>query len=81
MYGALVVCVWTAGIGAVVASVSEVALLKVRLHINDTPVDTLDIQEDEEKMVIFYLDDFPLQAAGDIFIKVRRICVYDVLVV
>lgn len=69
MYGALVVCVWLAGMGAVVASASEVALLKVRLHLNDTPVDTLSLQEGQEKMVTFYLDDLPLQAAEDILIK------------
>ena len=77
MYGALVVCVWMAGVGAVVASASEVALLNVRLLLNDTSVDTLNVQEGEEKMVTFYLDDFPLQASGDILIKVMRICVYD----
>lgn len=69
MYGAVVVCVWMAGLGCVVASASEVALLKVRLHVNDTPVDALDMQEGQEKMVTFYIDDLPPQAAADILIK------------
>lgn len=69
MYGALLVGVWMAGLGTVMAAASEVSLLKVRLHVNDTPVDTLDIKEGEEKMVTFYIDDLPIQAAGDILLK------------
>lgn len=72
MYGALLVGVWMAGLGTVMAAASEVSLLEVRLHVNDTPVDTLDVKEGEEKMVTFYLDDLPIQAAGDIMLKVRR---------
>lgn len=72
MYGVLLVTVWMAGLGSVMAAASKVALLKVRLHVNDTPVDTLDVKEGQEKMVTFYLDDLPLQAAGDVLIKVMR---------
>ncbi|KAG0712038.1 P3 protein [Chionoecetes opilio] len=69
MYGGLVVCVWLAGLGTVLASAAEVAQLSVRLTVNDTLVDTLDLQEGDEKMVTFYLDDLPPQAVGEVLIK------------
>lgn len=72
MYGALLVGVWMAGLGTVMAAASEVALLKVRLLINDTSVDSLDVKEGHEEMITFYLDDLPIQAAGDILIQVMR---------
>ena len=77
MYGALVMCVWMTGLGSVVAVASEMTLLKVRFHVNESSVDTLDLKEDQEKMVTFYLDDLPLQAAGEILIEVLSMGQYE----
>lgn len=68
-YGMVVVCVWLAGLGTVVAAASEVASLKVRYLVNNTPVDTLDVYEGKQKEVAFYIDDLPPQVAGELLLQ------------
>lgn len=70
-YGAVVVCVWAAGLGTLVGAVSNVASLRVHYVVNGTPVDTLDVHEGRQQQVTFYLDDLPPQAAGEVLIRVR----------
>lgn len=70
-YGAVVVCVWAAGLGTLVGAVSNVASLRVHYLVNGTPVDTLDVHEGRQQQVTFYLDDLPPQAAGEVLIRVR----------
>ncbi|KAG7171292.1 Solute carrier family 10 member 6-like 3 [Homarus americanus] len=72
MYGAVLVCVWVAGLGSVVTAAAEVATLKVRLQLsnnNDSTNNILSVKEGEVKQVTFYIDDLPPQAVGDILIK------------
>lgn len=66
MYGSLLAFVWLAGLGSVVSAAAQATTLKVRLHVNDTLIKDLDIQEGEEKQVTFFIDDLPSQAIGEL---------------
>lgn len=72
MYGALLVCVWVAGLGTLVGAVSRASSLGVRLNLNNTPAYALSVAEGHQETVTFYIDDLPPQAAGDILIEVGR---------
>ncbi|XP_066942403.1 ileal sodium/bile acid cotransporter-like [Macrobrachium rosenbergii] len=72
MYGSLLLCVWAAGLGTIVGAVAQATTMKVRLHLNDTLVHDLDVQEGEEKQVTFYIDDLPAEAIGELMIKDLR---------
>ncbi|XP_027236984.2 ileal sodium/bile acid cotransporter [Penaeus vannamei] len=69
MYGALLVCVWVAGLGTLVGAVSRASSLGVRLNLNNTPAYALSVAEGHQETVTFYIDDLPPQAAGDILIE------------
>ncbi|CAL4068383.1 unnamed protein product [Meganyctiphanes norvegica] len=71
-YGALVLVVWMAGLGAVVGAASQAAKLKVRYHLNNITTENngfLDITEGETQQVTFYLDDLSAEAAAQILIQ------------
>ncbi|KAK3864006.1 hypothetical protein Pcinc_030267 [Petrolisthes cinctipes] len=67
-YGAVVVCVWAAGLGTLVGAVSKAATFKIHYLVNGTPVDALEVHEGRQQRVTFYIDDLPPQAA-EVYIR------------
>lgn len=70
----LVLGAWSTGPAPVAAATGEAAL-KVLLQVNNSVVTSLEVYEDQEKQVTFYLEDLPPQAVGDILILVSFVLV------